>query len=105
MHLEKDARFVHRQPSFVSSYVAHCLWLHCLQPMIVVKRVCEPLYTTIRGKGTSSASSGEGDVPEELADHAGLHRTHVSLIERGQQSVRLETIERLASGIVCNLHS
>lgn len=33
---------------------------------------------------------------EELADAAHLHRTHISLIERGQRSVRLETIERLA---------
>ena len=33
---------------------------------------------------------------EALADAAGLHRTHVSLIERGHRSVRLETLERLA---------
>ena len=33
---------------------------------------------------------------EALADAAHLHRTHISLIERGQRSVRIETIERLA---------
>jgi len=33
---------------------------------------------------------------EALADAAGLHRTHISLIERGKRSVRLETVERLA---------
>jgi transcriptional regulator with XRE-family HTH domain len=33
---------------------------------------------------------------EAMADAAGLHRTHISLIERGQRSVRLETVERLA---------
>lgn len=33
---------------------------------------------------------------EGLADAADLHRTHISLIERGQRSVRLETIEKLA---------
>ncbi len=33
---------------------------------------------------------------EALADAADLHRTHISLIERGQRSVRLETIEKLA---------
>jgi transcriptional regulator with XRE-family HTH domain len=33
---------------------------------------------------------------EMLADAARLHRTHISLIERGQRSVRIETVERLA---------
>lgn len=33
---------------------------------------------------------------EALADAAGLHRTHISLIERGLRSVRIETVERLA---------
>lgn len=36
---------------------------------------------------------------EGLADAAGLHRTHISLIERGQRDVRLETIESLAHGL------
>lgn len=33
---------------------------------------------------------------KDLAQEAGLHRTHISLIERGQRSARLETIEQLA---------
>jgi poly-gamma-glutamate synthesis protein (capsule biosynthesis protein) len=33
---------------------------------------------------------------EALADAARLHRTHISLIERGQRSVRLETLAALA---------
>ena len=36
---------------------------------------------------------------EGLADAAGLHRTHVSLIERGQRSCRLETVEALAKAL------
>lgn len=36
---------------------------------------------------------------EALADAAGLHRTHVSLIERGQRSARLETVEALAKAL------
>ena len=36
---------------------------------------------------------------EALADAARLHRTHISLIERGQRSVRLETIEALAKAL------
>ena len=33
---------------------------------------------------------------EALADHAGLHRTYISLIERGQRSVSLSTIMKLS---------
>ena len=36
---------------------------------------------------------------EALAHAAGLHRTHISLIERGRRSVRLETIEALAQAL------
>ncbi|MEM7210314.1 MAG: helix-turn-helix transcriptional regulator [Pseudomonadota bacterium] len=36
---------------------------------------------------------------EELAERAGLHRTHVSLLERAQRSARLETIEQLARAL------
>jgi transcriptional regulator with XRE-family HTH domain len=36
---------------------------------------------------------------EALAIRAGLHRTHVSLIERGQRSVRLETVQQLATAL------
>jgi transcriptional regulator with XRE-family HTH domain len=41
----------------------------------------------------------KGMSQEQLAAVAGLHRTHVSLIERDQRSVRLETIERLAQAL------
>lgn len=36
---------------------------------------------------------------EELADAAGIHRTHVSLIERNRRSVRLDTLFRLAAAL------
>jgi len=36
---------------------------------------------------------------EVLANAAGLHRTHISLIERGERSARLETIYRLAKAL------
>ena len=38
----------------------------------------------------------KGMSQEALANAANLHRTHISLIERGRRSVRLETVERLA---------
>ncbi len=36
---------------------------------------------------------------ERLAELAGLHRTFVSLIERGQRNITLETIEKLADAL------
>jgi len=40
-----------------------------------------------------------GLTQEALADAAGLHRTHISLIETGKRSVQLETIEQLAKAL------
>jgi len=36
---------------------------------------------------------------EELADRAGLHRTYVSSVERGERNVSLETIEKFARAL------
>ena len=36
---------------------------------------------------------------EDLAHEAGLHRTHVSLIERSRRAIRLETLIRLAEAL------
>jgi transcriptional regulator with XRE-family HTH domain len=36
---------------------------------------------------------------EELAHRAGLHRTYVSSVERGERNVTLETIEKLAKAL------
>lgn len=38
---------------------------------------------------------------EELAARAGLHRTYVSSVERGQRNVSLENIFALARGLGC----
>ena len=48
------------------------------------------------GEKVRALRVARGMSQEALADAAGLHRTHVSLIERGRRSVRLETVERLA---------
>jgi transcriptional regulator with XRE-family HTH domain len=40
-----------------------------------------------------------GLTQEEFADHAGIHRTYLSDIERGTRNVSLINIERLASAL------
>lgn len=42
---------------------------------------------------------------EKLAEIAGLHRTYVSSVERGERNVSLETIERLAVALGCTMAS
>src|SRR5690349_21602094 len=73
--------------------VALCLWYYCLHRWIVVMRSG---YALLFGQRLCELREKRSLSQEALADAASLHRTHISLIERGQRSVRLETIERLA---------
>jgi len=36
---------------------------------------------------------------EDFAEHAGLHRTYISDLERGRRNVSLENIEKLAKAL------
>ena len=56
-------------------------------------------FTKRFGERLREARAAKGLSQEELAHVAGLHRTHVSLIERNRRSVRLETLERLARAL------
>jgi transcriptional regulator with XRE-family HTH domain len=40
---------------------------------------------------------------EELADRAGLHRTYIGSIERGEQNIGLQNIEKLAGTLEVSL--
>src|SRR5689334_15711627 len=87
-----------RTGTSLPSYVAHCLWHYCLQITIVVK-VPHGRIHRLFGLKLRELREASGMSQEDLADAAALHRTHVSLIERGQRSVRLETVERLARAL------
>jgi transcriptional regulator with XRE-family HTH domain len=53
-------------------------------------------YARQFGEKVRALREARGISQEALAHVAGLHRTHISLIERGQRSARLETIINLA---------
>ncbi len=56
-------------------------------------------FVTTAGLHVREIREAQGLSQEDLADAAGLHRTHISLIERGRRSARLETIEQLARAL------
>jgi transcriptional regulator with XRE-family HTH domain len=51
------------------------------------------------GTGLRDARKQLGISQEQLADRSGLHRTHVSLIERGQREPSLDTLAKLSRGL------
>ncbi len=51
------------------------------------------------GAAVRSARESEGLSQEDLADRAGLHRTYVSLIERGQRTASIAVVEKLAGAL------
>ena len=40
---------------------------------------------------------------EELAARAGLHRTFISMVERGHRNVTIATVEKLARALKCRM--
>lgn len=57
----------------------------------------EVLARNVRRLRTSTGLS-----QEELAARAGLHRTYISSVERGQRNVSLENIFAIASALGCD---
>ena len=41
---------------------------------------------------------------EELADKAGLHRTYIGMIERGEKNITLENINKLSKALQTPMH-
>jgi transcriptional regulator with XRE-family HTH domain len=56
-------------------------------------------FTQRFGERLRVARVARGLSQEGLASAAGLHRTHISLIEQNKRSIRLETLARLASAL------
>ena len=53
----------------------------------------------VLAKNLKELRTSAGLSQEELADRAGLHRTYISSIERGQRNVTLENIFALAEAL------
>jgi transcriptional regulator with XRE-family HTH domain len=51
------------------------------------------------GDNVRTVRLAKGISQEGLADKAGLHRTYVSSVERGERNVTLETIEKLSKAL------
>jgi transcriptional regulator with XRE-family HTH domain len=51
------------------------------------------------GKRIRAIREDRGLSQEELGAKAGLHRTYISLIERGKQSATLDTMEKIADAL------
>jgi transcriptional regulator with XRE-family HTH domain len=61
-----------------------------------------PMASTINtrfGANLRRLRRDKGISQEKLADLAGLHRTYVSSVERGERNVTLETVEKLAKAL------
>lgn len=51
------------------------------------------------GQKLRAVRKDKGISQERLAELAGLHRTYVSSVERGERNVSIETIEKLANAL------
>lgn len=51
------------------------------------------------GARVRSLREGRGESQESFAHKAGLHRTYVGAVERGERNVSLDAIWRLADGL------
>jgi transcriptional regulator with XRE-family HTH domain len=51
------------------------------------------------GRNLARCRKRAGLSQEELGEHAGLHRTEIGLLERGERMPRVDTIVKVAGGL------
>jgi transcriptional regulator with XRE-family HTH domain len=64
-----------------------------------MKKRARPDIRVLFGFAVKDRREALGLTQEEFAEHAGIHRTYLSDIERGTRNVSLINIERLASAL------
>lgn len=60
-----------------------------------------PSARQILGDNIRRRRKTQGMSQEELADRAGMHRTYLGAIERAEQNVSIDNIERVAVALGC----
>jgi len=66
-----------------------------------MSRLAQPDPKSILSRNVRRFRTSAGMSQEELAARAGLHRTYISSVERGQRNISLENIFALARALGC----
>ena len=82
-----------------SNYVCCALSVVLLRTKRDNVYIMSDLFTKQFGLLVKQYREVKGFSQEELANKANLHRTQISLVERGMRSVRLSTLEKLATAL------
>lgn len=72
--------------------------------MLCAMRTEHPKGRRVLAANLRAARAARGWSQEVLADRAGLHRTYVGSVERGERNISIDNIERLASALALELH-
>jgi transcriptional regulator with XRE-family HTH domain len=57
----------------------------------------------VTGKGIRRVRTARGWSQEQLADRAGLHRTYIGAVERGERNISIVNLERIARALEVRL--